>query len=104
MMNEPLKARWLEALRSGRYKQGRGLLRSSKDKYCCLGVLCNIIDPRKWRQSSIGPYYWDDDCRFIFGEALRTSGLDGGMMEQLAALNDCGFSFERIADQIEAHL
>lgn len=46
---------WIDALRSGEYKQGRGQLRMGKvmgpyglqsDKefsYCCLGVLCEIV-------------------------------------------------------------
>ena len=36
---------WVEALRSGEYKQGRGALcRKTEDtfEYCCLGVACEI--------------------------------------------------------------
>lgn len=32
---------WIAALRSGKYKQGRKTLVSG-DRYCCLGVLCDI--------------------------------------------------------------
>jgi len=36
-----LKAAWIKALRSGKFRQGRGSL--YKDgKYCCLGVLARI--------------------------------------------------------------
>jgi hypothetical protein len=38
---EELKAKWLEALRSGNYPQGKKRLRS-EDGWCCLGVLCNV--------------------------------------------------------------
>lgn len=49
-MNQEIKARWLEALRSGDYKQTDGYLNISSaipeddefDGYCCLGVLCEI--------------------------------------------------------------
>ena len=44
-MNPKVKAKWLKALRSGEYDQTRGkLLRrtSSGDRFCCLGVLCNL--------------------------------------------------------------
>lgn len=42
-MNGSIKKRWVEALRSGRYKQGRGVLWNPSDNtFCCLGVLCEI--------------------------------------------------------------
>lgn len=48
-MNPEVKTRWLEALRSGKFKQGLKSLfspASSTDvgegSYCCLGVLCEI--------------------------------------------------------------
>lgn len=45
-MNEQIKARWLEKLRSGDYKQTPGQLGFVDDigqeSYCCLGVLCEI--------------------------------------------------------------
>lgn len=40
------KKKWLEALRSGEYKQGRRRLKTKLSdgsyEYCCLGVLCEI--------------------------------------------------------------
>lgn len=41
-MNPEVKQLWLEALRSGEYQQGREKLRDDKDRYCCLGVLCEL--------------------------------------------------------------
>lgn len=44
-MNPEIKALWIEALRSGEYKQGRGCLKadySGKAQYCCLGVLTEL--------------------------------------------------------------
>lgn len=38
-----LKKRWVAALRSGKYKQGKGTLLAG-GKYCCLGVLCEIVN------------------------------------------------------------
>ena len=40
-MKEEIKDKWVEALRSGKYKQCKGRLQK-KDGYCCLGVLCDI--------------------------------------------------------------
>jgi hypothetical protein len=44
-MDQTIKEQWIDALESGRYEMGRGALReevNGKDKYCCLGVLCEI--------------------------------------------------------------
>src|SRR4051812_10826866 len=41
-MDPAVKARWVAALRSGEYAQGRSALRTAVDKYCCLGVLCEL--------------------------------------------------------------
>jgi hypothetical protein len=40
-MNKELKAKWIAALRSGKYKQGRSRLKHS-GRHCCLGVLCEV--------------------------------------------------------------
>jgi hypothetical protein len=43
-MAEPSKrdiVKWIKALRSGKFKQGRGQLQSKKG-FCCLGVACQI--------------------------------------------------------------
>lgn len=40
-MDESVKRRWLEALRSGDYQQTDAYL-SRDNRYCCLGVLCEI--------------------------------------------------------------
>jgi hypothetical protein len=48
-MDKKLKAKWIKALRSGEYKQGKGVLRSGTGKdasYCCLGVLCDVAGKR----------------------------------------------------------
>lgn len=56
---------WLRALRSGGYRQGREGLCSISDNpdsegYCCLGVLCDLVDPSTWVKSD-GPYKeWHD--------------------------------------------
>lgn len=45
-MNKEIKKRWIEALRSGEYKQGKGRLCALNEdntySYCCLGVLADL--------------------------------------------------------------
>lgn len=41
-INKELVRQWVEALRSGKYKQGRSALRNIDNEFCCLGVLCEI--------------------------------------------------------------
>jgi hypothetical protein len=68
-MKKTVKKKWVEALRSGKYRQGRGYLRSTVRTsavdggggYCCLGVLCDIYRKEtgkgKWRRASYGETY-----------------------------------------------
>lgn len=41
-VNKELVKLWVDTLRSGKYQQGKKALRSKDDKFCCLGVLCDI--------------------------------------------------------------
>jgi hypothetical protein len=52
------------ALRSGKYKQGRGLLRSNDNKFCCQGVACDIFPKGEW----VTQGREDDDYAFIHDE------------------------------------
>ena len=60
-MNQEYKTKWLEALRSGEYKQGMAYL-CRDNKFCCLGVLYDIAtknEPEKYQWSD-KPYKRDD--------------------------------------------
>lgn len=41
-MKPEIKKLWVDALRSGEYKQGYNALKPSNETYCCLGVLCDV--------------------------------------------------------------
>lgn len=57
-----LVVRWIEALESGRYTQTTGVLHDDNG-YCCLGVLCDIVDPT-WREADDEhPEMTDDRAR-----------------------------------------
>lgn len=53
------RLRWIEALESGEYEQTSGTLRSTKGKFCCLGVACDLA-----AKSGLGA--WDDDNPAVF--------------------------------------
>lgn len=58
-MNKRVKKKWLEALRGGEYKQGRGEL--EKDgKYCCLGVLTDLYCKAKRVKKKVKERLLDD--------------------------------------------
>lgn len=47
IMDKKLKDKWVKALRSGEYRQGKGALcyhLSVEKRYCCLGVLAKTLD------------------------------------------------------------
>lgn len=55
-MNKEIKKKWIEALRSGEYRQGRGMLCSlDHHKYCCLGVLTDLYIKEHPNKA-----YWSD--------------------------------------------
>lgn len=104
-MNPELKAKWIEALRSGKYQQAKARLRTAESRFCCLGVLAEVQGAT-----------WDHfDCPFIAGEMVRAKmgdwlkdnaagGLTMGQQTRLSDMNDTGSSFAQIADYIEEHL
>jgi hypothetical protein len=105
-MDAELKAKWLEALRSGKYDQTSGQLRDG-NCFCCLGVLCDIFNPKGW-----------DGAEWIYGEGPDEShetgvlprsfrvrcAIEGDIEARLIEMNDDGVPFSRIADYIEAKL
>jgi hypothetical protein len=109
-MDQAIKRRWVTALRSGEYKQGRGALRSKDDRFCCLDVLCDLA-----AQDGLGRWGVESDG-FVFREksGLQNSGMpaepiirwaDLMVVGQLAIMNDDGKkSFTEIADFIEREL
>lgn len=95
---------WVEALRSGKYEQGRGFLRSG-NQYCCLGVLSDLAGC-SWTEISDGTFYAEHDAEFAPIKAINFVGLrsDDGQFDggTLARRNDECASFADIADIIES--
>lgn len=94
-MDADIKIKWLEALRGGQYKQGVGDLRYN-GTYCCLGVLCTVVDP-DWEIGN----GWFGMPEGVF----KASGLKSADPATLAKMNDHeGKSFDEIANYIEENL
>lgn len=46
-INQKQLVKWIQALDSGRYEQGKHRLQSRKNSYCCLGVGCKVLVPKR---------------------------------------------------------
>lgn len=107
-MNSNAK-KWVAALRSGEYKQGKGCLCDVKNRYCCLGVACRV--------------YAEEVNGLIITETRDSINFDGhhkclpeqvrmwlGLTHRygefgvscLTHLNDKGDTFNEIADLIQS--
>tara|TARA_Y100001937_G_C6853520_1_gene213165 strand:- start:28 stop:417 length:390 start_codon:yes stop_codon:yes gene_type:complete len=120
---------WVKALRSGDYQQGKSNLCkedqiSGECEYCCLGVACDILTVNEWIKYpnhvvwSIGEHkdfvltsiankegsFWAETTSFPSKEILKKLGLDSDYAQELAELNDKGWSFKKIANKIERDL
>jgi hypothetical protein len=115
-VNPRVKALWLAALRSGKFKQGKRRLRIG-DQHCCLGVLCEIAveegivervqdsftEMYAYRGKGSG-YEESSILPFPVAEWAGLGVNPRAGEEVLAALNDRGVTFAAIADIIERDL
>jgi len=128
MLTVKQKQDWVNALRSGKYRQaqrgedGFGNL-EGPNGFCCLGVLAKIndwpIENRKVLEINSAKVLIENqnlDLSMVelggfcalglpLGGYVRSSGLfEHTRYGTLAAMNDCGVSFNEIADFLEQHL
>lgn len=102
--------KWVAALRSGEYKQGRDMLLSKKCEYCCLGVagkLCDVPDELMLEISElrdIDIYDSSEDSYYNVMEvynAPKEIVVNGDLVREVTILNDNDkLSFPEIADWI----
>lgn len=111
-MKSELKERWIAALRSGEYKQTREYL-CDEQGWCCLGVLCNLVDKNRWssppeeRETYALEYCFGDnryDHEFPDEDWLVDIGLIPSLARDLAYKNDSYETFSNIADYIEENV
>ena len=116
-MKPEIKEMWVNALPN--YKQGKKCLRDQDDKFCCLGVLCDLY------VKETGKAEWDDDSHTILGceqllphDVVEWAGLDNenpfyidpehleaaeDNEVYLTVLNDRGYTFEEIKQVISKY-
>lgn len=118
----PIEARqlWVQALRSGEFKQGTGSLHSrpgDEDRYCCLGVACEVYQRHVGglcvaEESGVKTYN-RHKCTLPFpvakwlnineAGAMPTDSLPNPNLKGLVGLNDIAmYNFGQIADVIES--
>ena len=107
--------KWVRALRSGKYKQGRGVLHGAGDKFCCLGVACNLALESGLKLETFTDLaggtsydgagcYLPDKVRKWLGLRQNTGAYakNSKSGSTLAHLNDAGKRFTTIARIIES--
>lgn len=116
------RAKWVAALRSGEFRQGRDELRNDDGEYCCLGVATQLginegtvrvedeygqpcPAPADWS----GYEFWDEELPAAVVEWLGLASSMGSLVSavgthnHLIALNDdAHWDFNQIADLIES--
>jgi len=133
-MKKKIAKIWTKALRSGKYKQGISALRDKNNKFCCLGVLCDLYDKdrkaKKKKSIKISApkyngnkdkycYVYGTTADFLPQEVKKWAGMrsnkgnfeldNDGVYLDLALLNDGDTylgrkNFKEIAKIIEQHV
>lgn len=107
---------WINTLRSDKYKQGKHFLRRAENTFCCLGVLCDIVNPTLWSDEAeenkyehtcptISRFTYDGhNTQLLPSDISEKYGIDGNVQDVLSQWNDnTGIGFAGIADLIEKH-
>lgn len=110
-MPQPLLDAWLEALRSGKYKQTTKGALQDKTGYCCLGVLEHVADGIVEIAEPLPTNMWLQAHNVVFKDEHGNSGLQGtlrspylhggGANNFASSLNDAGVPFPSLANAIE---
>jgi hypothetical protein len=122
-MKPQVKEKWLNALRSGEYQQGKHSLRV-ENNFCCLGVLTDLYVQENsdgcWVEAGHNYGFRDNhrddnfyDMEYLPEMVVNWAGLEDenptvriadSYYEVISNLNDTDYTFARIADIIEEQL
>ena len=107
--------KWIKALRSGEFKQTKGILHDI-DGFCCLGVACKVLIPEHKQKMRI-----ENGKKYLAGAIpsherqpnapkwltrispyfLNNYFLNGNLRSLTALNDDAKFTFPQIADAVE---
>lgn len=109
---------WVEALESGKYKQGKMCLKRTDeegDRYCCLGVLCDLAAKHgicgEFRDDYAGNWVFDYKKYAPPTSVLNWAGLEsdigifgsyGPQQSSLAGINDNSSDFSAVIEIIKS--
>ena len=129
-MDPKIKKQWVKALRSGKYRQGREVLKDNS-RFCCLGVLCDLhrkkFNPKStWRRDEADKLCYLDKSDLLPPDVIKWACLEyrdpitkellatddsKPRPQKLSELNDHEgesrkdrYTFKKIADIIERDL
>ena len=125
-MNGPIRNEWVQALRSGEYRQGHTWLcisRRGRERFTALGVLGDILvdgwwergrggvmwlqraEPRggRWRVARSDGYELSSSI-LLLREDIDSAGLRYEEMLEVGCMNNSGKTFLEIADWLESNL
>lgn len=114
-MNPEIKEKWLTALRSGDYAQGKGFLckveEDGSKAYCCLGVLTDLYIQEMGFEWERGVSYLHFDEEIVMlplsvrnWSSVSNTGLfynEEGEMGELTDVNDTSDNFDKVIQIIE---
>lgn len=107
-MNKQVITEWIDALESGEFEQGTGRLHSKNNRFCCLGVLCQLamrsgIEIRVHREPLDEVYTYDGEACIPPISVLQWAGMrtSDDLIERLLCLND---AVQRTFPKIAAYL
>lgn len=120
-MKKAIADKWIQALRSGEFKQGQEALKNEYGQYCCLGVLCEVKKVPVTGTDVVGKTFFGGDSGYFPEVYLSSASLKAATghfeaskvkwprsipkrlreNESLANLNDNGATFKQIAAFIE---
>ena len=112
-MDPEIKAQWIEALLSGKYRQGQRRLRKVVNgvvEHCCLGVLCEVeglphalVDPND--TVSYFKYGTEESTMDLPPKFRKVVGIEEQQQDHLTTMNDVqGYNFNQIAAWIKDNL
>jgi len=112
---------WVNALRSGKFKQGKEMLQDSEKHFCCLGVLCSLYNKEKhssWKDLNIngdeilpkkvmnwaGLTSQNPNVKYKDGTLQTLSNFNDGISLNMRGREMSPLNFNEIADIIEVQL